>query len=154
MRGQIVVSFLVGLFFAAGLCLSGMAQPQNILAFLDFAHWKPQLLFVMVGAVLVYSVGYRIAINRSKPILAQQFEISSRRDVTVELIAGSALFGVGWGLAGYCGGPAIISLVAGKPQAVVFVIAMFVGMYLHGVVLNLRAGGDVSRNLVKPTGAN
>jgi uncharacterized membrane protein YedE/YeeE len=128
MHAQIVISFIVGLFFSVGLCLSGMTLPQNILSFLDVQHWNPILLFVMIGAILVYSIGYRLITLRSRPLLANKFEIPTNRTITYDLVAGAAIFGVGWGLGGFCGGPAIASLVAGRPQVFVFVGAMLFGM--------------------------
>jgi uncharacterized membrane protein YedE/YeeE len=139
MRAQIAVSFAVGLLFSLGLCLSGMTQPQNILAFLDVLNWSPVLLFVMIGAIVVYAVGFRLVMGRSKPILAAKFEVPTRRDMTVELIGGAALFGIGWGLGGYCGGPAIVSLVSGQPEPFIFVGAMFVGTFLHKIVFDRGA---------------
>ncbi len=130
MFGQIAVSFVVGLCFSLGLCLSGMTLPQNILGFLNLRHWNPVLMFVMVGAILVYSIAFRLIMRRSKPILADTFDVPARREITPELIGGAALFGIGWGLGGFCGGPAIASLVAGRPQVLVFVAAMFLGMFL------------------------
>ncbi len=130
MFGQIAVSFIVGLCFSLGLCLSGMTLPQNILGFLDLHHWNPVLMFVMVGAILVYSIAFRLIMRRAKPVLADKFEVPARREITPALIGGAALFGIGWGLGGFCGGPAIASLIAGRPQVLVFVPAMFLGMLL------------------------
>lgn len=130
MRGRIAVAFFAGLLFAVGLCLSGMTQPQNIIAFLDVRHWNPVLAFVMVGAISVYAVAYRLILRRQKPLLGNAFEVPTRREITFELVAGAAIFGVGWGLAGFCGAPAIASLVAGRPQVFLFVGAMFLGMLL------------------------
>lgn len=129
MRGQIAVSFIVGLFLACGLCLSGMTRPQNILAFLDVRHWSPVLLLVMVGAILVYGVAYRLIVLRPRPLLAAKFEIPTQRQITAKLVVGSAIFGVGWGLGGFCGGPAIVSLVAHRPEVIVFVVSMVAGMF-------------------------
>jgi uncharacterized protein len=130
MRGRIVVAFVAGLLFALGLCLSGMTQPQNIIAFLDVRHWNPVLAFVLVGSISVYAIAYRLIVRRKKPLLAEAFEAPARREITVELVAGAAIFGIGWGLAGFCGAPAIASLVAGRPQVFLFVGTMFLGMLL------------------------
>jgi len=132
MRAQIAVSFVVGLLFSLGLSLSDMTQPQNILAFLDVLNWSPVLMFVMAGAVLVYGIGFHLIMGRrTQPILASKFDVPTRRDLTPQLIGGSVIFGIGWGLGGYCGGPAIVSLVTGRPEPFVFVAAMFAGMFLH-----------------------
>lgn len=127
---RVLVSFIVGLFFAFGLCVSRMTLPQNILAFLDVRHWSPVLLCVMVGALVVYSIAFGLITRRAKPVLGERFEIPTRRDITRDLVLGSALFGIGWGLGGFCGGPAIVSLVAGRTEVFVFVVAMFLGTFV------------------------
>jgi uncharacterized membrane protein YedE/YeeE len=125
---QAVVSFLVGVIFALGLGLSGMLQPAKILGFLDLVHWNPSLLFVMVGAIGVHAIGYRLVRRRSSPLLDSQWHVPTRKDITASLIIGSALFGVGWGLVGYCPGPALVSLATLQREPLLFVSAMIVGM--------------------------
>jgi len=117
-----VAAFVCGLVFGLGLLVSGMTDPRNVLAFLDVTgHWSPNLAGVMVGAIAVHAVGLRLSSRGAKPI---------RYGVDAPLIAGAAIFGVGWGLAGYCPGPAIVSLGSGALGAIVFVTAMGLGMLL------------------------
>ena len=125
----LVAAFVAGALFAVGLGVGGMTQPATVLAFLDVAgSWDPSLAFVMVGAVGVYAAAFRLTRRRSRPVLSDAFAIPARRDVDVRLLVGAALFGIGWGLAGYCPGPGIVSLVTGRADVVVFVTAMLAGM--------------------------
>jgi uncharacterized membrane protein YedE/YeeE len=124
-----VSAFTVGLLFGIGLLVSGMANPAKVLAFLDVTgRWDPSLAFVMAGAVAVSAAGYRVARRRGRPVLAPRLEIPTRRDLDPRLIAGAAVFGLGWGLAGLCPGPALTLLTVAPAQAVTFVVAMVVGM--------------------------
>lgn len=124
-----LAAFLCGVLFAAGLCLSGMTQPAKVVGFLDFTgNWDPSLAFVMGGAVLVYAIGYRLVIRRAKPALAEKFQVPAHRGLDRRLVAGSLLFGMGWGLAGFCPGPAIVSLASLDPRPIDFVVAMVLGM--------------------------
>ena len=127
---QDLVSLAVGFLFAVGLAMSGMTQPQKIIAFLDPANWDPSLLFVMLGAVGVHIVAYPLIRRRSSPLLDSKWHVPTRKDITPRLILGAALFGVGWGLAGFCPGPAWTSLASGDARVFVFVAAMILGMYL------------------------
>nr|WP_137830690.1 YeeE/YedE family protein [Methylobacterium sp. L1A1] len=122
-------AFAVGLLFGLGLLVSGMADPAKVLAFLDVTgRWDPSLAFVMAGAVAVSATGYLVARRRGRPLLASRLEIPNRRDLDPRLIAGAAVFGIGWGLAGLCPGPALTLLTVAPAQAVTFVVAMIVGM--------------------------
>ena len=124
-----LVALASGVLFGVGLVISGMTDPRKVLGFLDVAgHWDPSLLFVMVGAIAVHALAYRAIRGRSLPWLADRFMIPTRRDIDPKLLAGAAIFGVGWGLSGYCPGPAIVSMAAGGVPALVFVIAMVAGM--------------------------
>ena len=121
-------AFAVGLLFGLGLLVSGMADPAKVLAFLDVTgRWDPSLAFVMAGAVAVSATGYLVARRRGRPLLASRLEIPNRRDLDPRLIAGAAVFGLGWGLAGLCPGPALTLLTVAPAQAATFV-AMVVGM--------------------------
>lgn len=123
------VAFFCGLLFALGLGVSGMTRPQKVLAFLDVGgDWDPSLAAVMAGAVAVHAVLLRVILRRRRPLLASQFVLPARRDLDAALLGGAAIFGVGWGLAGLCPGPAITALASGRPLAVAFVAAMLVGM--------------------------
>ena len=122
-------AFAVGLLFGLGLLVSGMADPAKVLAFLDVTgRWDPSLAFVMAGAVAVSATGYLVARRRGRPLLASRLEIPNRRNLDPRLIAGAAVFGIGWGLAGLCPGPALTLLTVAPAQAVTFVVAMVVGM--------------------------
>lgn len=127
---QNAISFLVGAIFALGLGLSGMTQPQKVIGFLDPFSWDPSLIFVMVGAISVHAVLYPLVLRRRSPLIDIQWHVPTRNDITVRLVAGSAIFGIGWGLGGFCPGPGVTSLVTGDLRAVVFVSAMIAGMLL------------------------
>ena len=123
--------FLIGLLFGTGLILSGMGDPAKVIGFLNLAGpWDPSLAFVMLGAIAVAFVAFRWVGSRQQSVLGDPMRLPTKRTLDTPLVAGSLLFGVGWGLAGYCPGPAILSLGAGYPQAAVFVIAMVAGMLL------------------------
>ncbi len=126
-----VVSFASGAVFAVGLAISGMTQPGKVTAFLDFTgHWDASLMFVMAGAIFVYSIGYRLSTKRKRPIFLDSFHIPTLRKVDRPLALGSAIFGVGWGLAGFCPGPALTSLVSLQFEPILFVFSMLAGMSL------------------------
>jgi uncharacterized membrane protein YedE/YeeE len=126
-----LVAFASGLLFAFGLGLGGMTKPAKVVGFLDVAgDWDPSLALVMGGAVLTYFVFARVALARSRPLLDETFHVPTRRDVDRRLIIGSALFGIGWGIGGYCPGPAIVSLASGEATVVAFVVAMLLGMWI------------------------
>ncbi|MDW5317475.1 YeeE/YedE family protein [Rhizobium sp. PL01] len=129
---QIAASLASGTVFGFGLALSGMLNPARVQGFLDiFGVWDPSLAFVLGGAVLVASVGVRIMYRMKRPVLDDSFHIPSSSKIDTPLIMGSALFGIGWGLGGFCPGPAIASLSVGLSESFVFVIAMLAGMTLH-----------------------
>lgn len=120
-----------GILFGVGLVLSGMTQPSKVVGFLDFfGHWDPSLAFVMGGAVLVNVVLFRMIFKRQRPLFAEKFHLPTRDDIDGRLVTGGALFGIGWGMAGYCPGPAITSMVSLQAPAFIFVIAMAAGMFL------------------------
>lgn len=128
-------ALLAGLLFGAGLVVSQMVDPTKVQNFLDFAGiaggtWDPSLAFVMGGALAVTAPGYWLILRRKAPLAAPSFQVPTRKDIDTKLLAGSAIFGIGWGLAGYCPGPAIASLVFGRLETVVFVGAMLAGMGL------------------------
>lgn len=126
---NVVVAVVAGLFFALGLGISGMTQPTKVLAFLDVAGaWDPSLAFVMAGAIAVHAPIARWALQRPAPMMGGRWQVPTRNDLDGRLLGGAALFGVGWGLSGYCPGPALVSLVSGATGAVVFVAAMVAGM--------------------------
>lgn len=131
---QGLASFLCGLVFGAGLMISGMTQPAKVLGFLDiFGRWDPTLAFVMAGALAIASVGYAWARRQGRPVFAAQHLWPNRTDIDRPLVVGSVLFGIGWGLAGLCPGPALENLASLSPRVIVFVIAMIAGMSAQDV---------------------
>lgn len=137
---RIAVSLVAGLIFGFGLSLSGMLDPVRVRGFLDIAGaWDPTLMFVLGGAVSVSAIGYVLSRRFSGPAFDAQFDVPTRRAIDRELIAGAIIFGIGWGIAGLCPGPAIASLSLGLVPTVVFVVAMIVGMILHDRVWVARA---------------
>ncbi|MBU3622439.1 YeeE/YedE family protein [Polynucleobacter sp. AP-Latsch-80-C2] len=128
---SLISQYAIGILFGSGLIISGMSNPQKILSFLDIAGlWDPSLLFVMGGAVLVGLAGFYLAGKRSEAFFGGALHIPSRRDISRPLVIGSFIFGAGWGIAGFCPGPALVALGAGHVKAFVFVIAMLVGMLI------------------------
>lgn len=124
-----LAALAVGYIFALGLGLSGMTQPQKVVGFLDlFGNWDPSLIFVMVGAIAVHFVSYRLIRSRPSPLFSAQWHVPTKKEVTKPLLLGSFLFGVGWALAGFCPGPAVTSLASFELRPLVFVISMLVGM--------------------------
>ena len=131
----IISAFTSGLLFGLGLIISQMVDPAKVLGFLDvLGNWDPSLAFVMGGAVVVSALGYAIAKRRGAPVLAPRLEIPTRRDLDPRLLGGAALFGVGWGLAGLCPGPALVALTFGPREVFAFVAAMIVGMAVFRLV--------------------
>lgn len=123
--------FLVGLLFGLGLILSGMTDPGKVLGFLDlFGLWDPSLALVMGGAIAVGLFAFALAKKRTQNFLGGAMRLPGNHDIDRRLVIGAALFGAGWGLAGFCPGPALVSLAAGQPKAAVFVISMLAGMAL------------------------
>ena len=132
-----LVAFLSGVLFSIGLGISGMTQPQKVIGFLDvFGEWDLSLIFVMVGGIISYLI-LQSAIQRrfSTPVLASMFKIPTAKNIDRNLVLGALLFGIGWGLGGYCPGPAITSLGSGSIGGVLFVVAMGVGMLLADRVI-------------------
>lgn len=134
---RIIVSATAGLLFGLGLTVSGMADPAKVQNFLDpFGAWDPSLAFVMLGAIAVTFAGYRLAFRRGRPLLADTLSLPSKTDIDVRLLAGAGLFGIGWGLSGFCPGPAIVSLPLLATGTLVFVPAMLTGMLLARALQN------------------
>ena len=131
----IVTALLAGLLFGIGLMVSGMANPAKVLGFLDLAGtWDPSLAFVMAGAIAIGLVAFLIAKRRKRSWLGLPMQLPASTAVTLRLVLGSAAFGVGWGMAGFCPGPALVGLGAGYPKAVGFVAAMVAGMAVFEIV--------------------
>jgi uncharacterized protein len=131
-------SFVSGIVFALGLGISGMTRPIKVIGFLDFfGAWDASLAFVMIGAMAVYFVAYRSSRAMRSPLLAPDFALPKRSDLDAKLILGAAIFGAGWGLGGFCPGPALTSLASGALPVLIFVVAMGLGMYLHTMFTEL-----------------
>ncbi|WP_237060800.1 YeeE/YedE family protein [Microbulbifer sediminum] len=129
MNKTTITAFAAGLVFGLGLLLSGMANPEKVLAFLDLAgNWDPSLALVMAGAIAVGLPVFTWAKGRQKSLLDEPLKIPTSNDIDRPLVVGSLLFGAGWGLAGFCPGPAVVATGAGELKAVVFTLAMLVGM--------------------------
>jgi len=132
---NVVTALLSGLVFGLGLIVSGMANPAKVLGFLDLAGaWDPSLAFVMAGAIGVGLVAFRIARGRSRSLLGTPMALPTNRAIDRRLIAGSLLFGIGWGFAGFCPGPALVALGFGATKALVFVAAMLAGMFAFELI--------------------
>jgi uncharacterized protein len=121
-----------GFLFGIGLWVSGMANPKKVLGFLDITgDWDASLMLVMGGAVAVTVIAFRLILKRKKPLIEEKFNVPTLKDIDIQLVAGSAIFGIGWGIAGYCPGPAITSLSTLSTESIVFVIAMVAGGLLY-----------------------
>lgn len=132
-----------GLIFGLGLAISGMVNPMKIANFLDLTGlFDPTLIFVMAGALLVTLLGYRLVLKWQKPLFAENFYLPAASLIDARLITGAALFGLGWGLSGFCPGPAVASLVFGYGQSFVFVAAMALGMVAARFFLSSRTGKE------------
>jgi len=130
---KVVFQFAIGLVFGLGLVISGMSDPAKVLNFLDFAAirlgtWDPSLAFVMAGAIAVTFSGFQWVLKQKQPLFADKFHLPGKQELDPRIISGPAIFGVGWGLAGFCPGPALTALGFGSSAAIVFVAAMMVGM--------------------------
>lgn len=137
-----VVALVAGLLFGAGLALGGMTDPAKVIGFLDLAgRWDPSLAFVMGAALCVTLPTFQLIKGRSRPLLEDRFFLPTRRDLDAPLIGGAVLFGIGWGWAGLCPGPAIANLSTGQPEVLGFVATMIAGMWLRDRVAALSAGG-------------
>jgi uncharacterized protein len=131
-RVEMLISFLVGLLFSMGIAISGMAQPQNVIGFLDiFGNWNPTLIFVMIGAIPVHMAAYRMIKGAKAPVLDSKFYLPTVKELTPQLMFGATLFGVAWGIAGLCPGPAFVSMIGGSYRAFLFIASMTVGMLLY-----------------------
>ncbi len=142
------IAFAAGLIFAVGLALSGMTQPSKVIGFLDVAGaWDPSLAFVMVGAIAVYFVTSRWVLARPKPLVEPCFHVPTKTRIDPRVVAGSAIFGIGWGLAGYCPGPGIVSVGSLSSDAITFVLSMSFGM----LVFEAMNRGLDARRAAAPT---
>ena len=140
---QILAALVAGLVFGCGIAVAGMINPAKVLNFFDIAGtWDPSLAFVMGGALLVAAAGYRVVLGRERPRLDTRFHLPTRNDLDPALIGGSVLFGIGWGIAGFCPGGAIPALGLGRAEPVWFVLAMLAGQMLARWLRVGAAGGS------------
>ena len=138
-----ITALLAGLLFGMGLMISGMANPAKVQGFLDLAgRWDPSLAFVMIGAIAVGSLAFFIAKRRKRSLLGLSMQLPASTVVTLRLVLGSASFGIGWGLAGFCPGPALVALGAGYPKAIGFVAAMVAGMVVFEVFERMKSSAQ------------
>ncbi|TYL84781.1 YeeE/YedE family protein [Bradyrhizobium cytisi] len=145
----ILVQFAIGLLFGLGLVVSGMSNPAKVLNFLDLGGipagtWDASLAFVMAGAVAVTFVGFRHVLKLAHPLFAERFSVPTRNDIDPKIVVGPAIFGVGWGLAGFCPGPALTALGFGSTSAVIFVAAMCAGMVLARFIAKLQSSTRIA----------
>ena len=128
---KLIATYFIGLIFGVGISISGMANPAKVLNFFDIAGtWDPSLIFVMGGALITTFIGYRLVFGRAAPVMAGKFSLPTSRVVDAKLVGGSAVFGVGWGIAGFCPGGALPALGTGRWEVFAFVAAVVVGILL------------------------
>jgi uncharacterized membrane protein YedE/YeeE len=140
---HLLTALAVGLLFGAGLIVSGMTDPSKVIGFLDLAgRWDPSLAFVMGGAILVGLAAFRFAAGRDKSLLGDAMRLPTATRIDRRLVLGGLAFGAGWGLAGYCPGPALASLATGGSKPLIFAAAMIAGMVIFELVERLRSPGD------------
>ena len=134
-----IAAWICGLLFGVGLSISGMVNPAKVIHFVDVTgRWDPSLAFVMAGALLVFSFGFRLTQKSAKPLFALKFQVPARRDIDRSLVAGAMVFGIGWGLAGICPGPSITALAFGIADFYLFFAAMVVGSLAYGLTMAKR----------------
>ena len=140
-----LASLLVGLLFGTGLVVSDMIDPAKVLGFLDIAgQWDPSLALVMGGAVAVGAIGFAVARRRSRSLLGTPMRLPVTRRIDTRLLAGSAMFGAGWGLVGFCPGPAIAAVGAGEPKALLFLLALLAGMGVYELLERRRLAPEAT----------
>jgi len=135
---KLLFALITGLIFGTGIAVSGMMDPAKVLNFFDIAgSWDPSLAFVMGGALVVTYVGYRLAWKREAPLFEGRFQVPTGREIDAKLLGGSALFGIGWGIAGFCPGAAIPALGTGRWEVALFLLAVVVGFFMRRVLAML-----------------
>ena len=148
-----LVALFAGTLFGMGLAVSGMMNPAKVVGFLDVAgEWDPTLAFVMGGALLITIPAFRLILGRPRPVLADGFALPTKSALDRRLLGGAALFGVGWGLSGFCPGPAVAALVTGLTPVFAFVAAMIAGMTVYTWVFERPDRGSVKTQPADPKG--
>ncbi|WP_419695625.1 DUF6691 family protein [Mesorhizobium muleiense] len=136
-----LVNLVLGLLFGIGLVVSGMSDPAKVLNFLDLSgRWDPSLAFVMGGAVIVAFFGYRLVLKRDAPLVGGRFHLPGRKDIDAPVVTGPAIFGIGWGLGGFCPGPALTALGLGATGTLAFLPAMIIGVWAARLLAEASAG--------------
>lgn len=136
---KIVVTYLIGLVFGLGIAISGMANPSKVVNFFDVAGtWDPSLAFVMGGAVIVAGIGYQLVFRRKRPVFDPDFNVPTSRVIDARLVGGSALFGIGWGIAGFCPGAVLPVLGTGNADVLIFFAALIAGILIARWLLRLN----------------
>ena len=126
---RLIAVYIIGVTFGLGICMSGMANPAKVLNFFDITGtWDPSLIFVMGGALIVTFIGYQVVLGRKHPVFDSKFHLPTRKDIDPQLVGGSALFGVGWGIAGFCPGGAIPAIGTGSTDVLIFMGSLIVGI--------------------------
>ncbi|MEE4186954.1 MAG: DUF6691 family protein [Roseobacter sp.] len=142
---KLIATYLVGLTFGVGISVSGMANPAKVLNFFDvFGLWDPSLIFVMGGALVTTFIGYRLVFGRAAPVYSEAFNLATSRKIDVKLVGGSAVFGIGWGIAGFCPGGALPALGTGRWEVFAFVAAVIAGIFLAKFIQFQAARGAAS----------
>ncbi len=142
MMARLAIALAAGLVFGLGLVISGMSNPAKVIGFLNVAGpWDPTLLLVMGGALAVTIPGFRLLKSRARPLFSERFEIPTRKHLDARLITGAALFGLGWGIAGFCPGPAFTALATARLDVVLFVAAMIAGAVAHKILFSTGSRG-------------
>lgn len=153
---DIVSALVAGVVFGLGLGVSGMTRADKVIGFLDVSDaWDPSLAFVMVGAIAVHLVLFRLILRRSSPLFGERFGIPTRTDIDARLVVGSGLFGIGWAMGGYCPGPGLVSMTSGAPNAFAFVLSMIGGMVLfHAWDASQKAAAAHAHEITTASAAN
>jgi len=134
---QVLVALVSGIIFGIGLSLSQMINPNKVINFLDISgQWDPSLAFVMMGALIVTFISFRLILKKPDPILEEGFHLSKRTDIDKALLAGAAIFGIGWGMSGYCPGPAVAGIGSGNIEAIVMVASIYAGFFFQKWLAN------------------
>jgi len=137
---RILAAYLIGLIFGVGISIGGMANPAKVLNFFDVAGtWDPSLIFVMGGALITTFIGFKLVFGRSAPIMEDSFQVPANRTIDLKLVGGSAVFGIGWGIAGFCPGGALPALGTGRWEVIVFVLALLAGIFLAKFIQSMGA---------------
>lgn len=129
---KVLIALGSGIIFGLGLSLSQMVNPEKVLNFLDISgQWDPSLAFVMIGALLVTFISFRLILKKTNPIFEENFHLSKRTEIDKPLLTGAAIFGIGWGMSGYCPGPAVASLAMGNIEAIIMVLSIYAGFFFQ-----------------------